>query len=192
MPGWRGSQSFLLFNYISTARHGRALKRAQYKHSTLLVITRMTTHPIRPYSIYFTRLLMATVIDAFILIIICMSLSFDYKSAICVYLYGIGGLFLKGIIFLTPFIFLQNESIIYSRLYRTIFILSPFALFMFWYLWVILFQIEGLYVDVSFGYISRFPHFIVQLFSILLICIFTLIRVNRKLRAKEMLPGNEK
>jgi len=149
----------------------------------LPTITEMT-HSVRPYSIYFTRLFLATIIDAFILILICTSLSFDYKSAMCVYLYGIGGLLLKGIIFLTPFMFLQNASILSSRLYRTILILSPFVLFVLWYVWLILFQIESLYVDVSFGYISRFPHFIVQIFSILLICIFTLVRVNRKLRVQ--------
>ena len=35
MPGWRCSRKFLLFNYISAARHLSACKRAQYKHLTV-------------------------------------------------------------------------------------------------------------------------------------------------------------
>jgi hypothetical protein len=138
---------------------------------------------IKPFQLYLRTFLFSFVFNWLMLIFICNALSFDGRSAICVYLYGVGGFFLKGIIFFTPLLLLFNEDCLKSKTSRVLIFLLPFISFLLWFLTIIVFQIEAFYPDLSFGYIARFPHFYVQLLSSLLIPLIMLWFTNRKIKA---------
>jgi len=137
---------------------------------------------IQPTQTYLKTFLISIILDCLLLVLICNALGFDRKSAICIYLYGIGGFILKGIIFFTPLFLIRKQSILGSKPKRFLLFLSPFLLFLTWYILIIIFQIELLYPDLSFGYISRFPHFYIQLLSVLTIPLTILWRTNKKIK----------
>ena len=121
-----------------------------------------------------------SILNAFLLILICSLLGFNSKSAICVYIYGIPGFFLKGSIAFTPYILLyQNKSTI-NKCVKVIIAFVPLLLFILWHSAIMIFQIERFYIDLEFGYTSRLPHFIVQVFTTLVICLTIGILITRK------------
>lgn len=142
----------------------------------------MTAKKTNPLTLYLWTLLIGTVIITFLLIFVCTIFHFDRKSAICVYLYGIPGYCIKTVIFTLSYFLLYRQSIMDNKAKRTLVIWTPFILFFFWFLLIIVFQIESLYTDLSFGYISRFPHFYAQLLTTLVPCTVTAIRINRRHR----------
>jgi hypothetical protein len=136
----------------------------------------------RPLLLYLGTTILGTLIVIVLLILVCTKLHFDHKSAICVYLYGIGGYVIKTFVFSLTYLLLFKKRFLTSKTRRTIIAWTPFILFFIWYLSLIVFKIESLYFDLSFGYIARFPHFYVQLFAVLLMCILTAVRLNRRNR----------
>jgi hypothetical protein len=136
----------------------------------------------RPLLLYIGATTLGTFIVTALLIFVCTKLNFDSKSAICVYLYGIGGYIVKTSIFTLTYLLLFKKSFLTSKAIRTSMAWTPFILFFLWYLTLIVFQVESLYFDLSFGYIVQFPHFYFQLFTVLLMCILTTVRLNRRYR----------
>ncbi len=140
----------------------------------------MTPKKINPFALYLWTIFLGILINTSLLISVCTVFHFDRKSAICVYLYGIPGYCIKTVIFTLSYLLLYRQSIMYNKAKRTLVIWLPFILFFFWFLSIIVFQIESLYTDLSFGYISRFPHFYAQLLTTLALCTVTAIRINRR------------
>lgn len=138
---------------------------------------------LKPVLIYLKTFLFSLMFDWLLLVFICNYLGFDRKSATCVYLYGIGGFILKGIIFFLPILFISQNSILNSKTKRAFLFLSPFFIFLTWFVIIILFQIESLYTELSFGYIYHFPHFYIQLFASLVIPLIILLITNKKLKS---------
>jgi hypothetical protein len=136
----------------------------------------------RPLLLYLGTTTLGTLIVTALLIFVCTKFNFDPKSAICVYLYGIGGYLVKTSIFTLTYLLLFKKSFLTSKAIRTSIAWTPFILFFLWYLALIVFQVESLYFDLSFGYIARFPHFYFQLFAVLLMSILTAVRLNRRHR----------
>lgn len=134
----------------------------------------------RPLLLYFGTTITGTIILTTLLIFVCTILYFDNKSANCVYLYGIGGYIIKTLIFSLTYLFLYKQRFLTSKPIRTTIAWSPFFLFFLWYLVLIVFQIDSLYFDLSFGYSASFPHFYAQLLSVLIVSMATAIRLNRR------------
>jgi hypothetical protein len=134
----------------------------------------------KPSTYYLIAWLVGSIVTAVFLILICNHYNFDNKSSICVYAYGFFGFFIKGMIFFLPYLILFRDVRKNSILLNAILIWLPFTLFMLWYFMIIQFQIESLYADIEFGYISRFPHFIIQLLTSFGACAATTIVVIRK------------
>lgn len=124
-----------------------------------------------PIKLYFTTYLYSTILNALLLIGICNFLGFDRKSAICVYLYGIGGFVSTGIIFFTPLLLFFKSSWQKSIIIRRLIFILPSILFLIWFLSIIVFKIQSLYPYLSYGYISRLPHFYIQILSSITISI---------------------
>ena len=137
---------------------------------------------IKPFKIYFYTYLLSVTLDWFLLVLICNLLNFDNKSAICVYLYGIGWYIKKGVLFFSPLLMISRKKILKSKLKRTFLFLSPFLLYLIWFTSIMVFEIESLYPDLSFGYIKRYPHFFIQLLSTLIISLISLFRLNMKIK----------
>lgn len=129
--------------------------------------------------LYFSVLFLGTVTNIILIVAILKTLGFGYKSAISVYIYSIPGYFIKSIIFSLPLFLLLNNSIFEKKLKRNITLLIPFLLFLFWFGTIIVFRIESLHTELSYGYISRFPHFLVQLLSCLIITISSIYRLGK-------------
>jgi hypothetical protein len=136
---------------------------------------------INPFLIYIKTYLISLILVWLLLVLICNALGFDPKSSFCVYLYGVGGFLFKGILFYSPLLLLNNIKWTGSTLKLAVIFLLPLFIFIMWFISIIVFEIEVLYPDLSFGYIHRFPHFYVQLFSTLTVSLFMLWRINRKL-----------
>jgi hypothetical protein len=134
----------------------------------------------RPLLLYFSTVTFGTIILTTLLIFVCTIFHFDHKSAICVYLYGIGGYIIKTLIFSLTYLLLYKESYLTSKPLSTTIAWMPFILFFMWYLVLIVFQIDALYFDLSFGYIARFPHFYAQLLAVLIVSMTIAIRLNRR------------
>lgn len=137
-----------------------------------------------PIILYIITYLLSLTFDWLALTLVCSN--FDRKSAICVYMYGVGGFIIKGLLFFLPLLLLYKKSWLHSTVKRTLIFLSPFLIFLFWFTMIIVFEIEYLYLDLSFGYIYHFPHFIIQLLSSLLVplCILWLTSVQLKNQKK--------
>lgn len=137
---------------------------------------------LKPFKIYALAFLLSAIANFILLIFLCSLINFDSKSAILIQVFGTFGYFIKAMLFYLMYLFLFNTDIRESYAYRTTILLSPFFLFLLWYGFVILFQIEAFFTDISFGYLYHFPHFLVQLFTALVTCITTTIVVNIKSR----------
>ena len=113
------------------------------------------------------------------IVAILKTLGFGYKSEISVYIYSIPGYFIKSIIFSLPLFLLLNKSVFENKLKRNITLWIPFLLFLFLFGTIIAFRIESLYTELSYGYTSRFPHFLIQLLSCLIITISSIYRLRK-------------
>jgi hypothetical protein len=136
-------------------------------------------------SLYFLNILVGTFTTLFVLILICNHFHFDSKSAICVYLFGAMGYFVKSLFCFAPYFWLKNEDYFHTPSIKRLIVWSPFLLFFMWFTMVITFQIEAFHTDIEFGYISRFPHFMVQLLVVLMACIANAVFVYRKYKKVE-------
>lgn len=129
--------------------------------------------------LYFSVLFLGTLTNSILIVAILKTLGFGYKSEISVYIYSIPGYFIKSIIFSLPLFLLLNKSVIEKKLKRNITLWIPFLLFLFWFGTIIAFRIESLHTELSYGYTSRFPHFLVQLLSCLIITISSIYRLRK-------------
>lgn len=129
--------------------------------------------------LYFSVLFLGTLTNIILIIAILKTLGFGYKSEISVYIYSIPGYFIKSIIFSLPLFLLLNNSVFEKKVKRNITLWIPFLLFLFWFLTIIVFRIESFHMELSYGYTSRFPHFLVQLLSCLIITISSIYRLGK-------------
>ncbi len=129
--------------------------------------------------LYLSAVFLGTITNAILIFGFLKTLKFGYKSAVSVYIYSIPGYFIKSLIFSSIiFLFLRKRFLV-KKLTRNIILWSPLILFATWYTLIIVFKIESLYVDLSFGYTARFPHFIVQLLSCIIITVSSLLFVKK-------------
>lgn len=129
--------------------------------------------------LYLSILLFGTLANAILIFGFLKTLNFGYKSAVSVYIYSIPGYFLKSLIFSTIIFLLHKKRFLENKSTRNMILWTPLILFILWYTLIIIFKIESLYVDLSFGYTSRFPHFYIQLLTCIIITISSLSIVRR-------------
>ena len=139
-----------------------------------------------PFLLYLGVTTSGSLLTLIILVTICSLLNFDSKSAICVCYYGVQGYILKTIIFSITYLFLYNKNLLTNKPIRTLIALTPFILFFIWYLFIIVFQVDYFFTDISFGYIYRFPHFYAQLLAVLIISIITAVKLNRRYKSGDL------
>lgn len=145
--------------------------------------------------LYFSVLFLGTLTNIILIVASLKTLGFGYKSEISVYLYSIPGYFLKSIIFSLSLFLLVKNNILENRLKRNITLWIPFFLFLFWFLAIMVFKIESLHTELSYGYTSRFPHFLVQLLSCLIITIssiYQLWKTAKNSESKSLLKNKPK
>jgi len=129
--------------------------------------------------LYLSVLFLGTLTNMILIIAVLKTIGFGYKSEISLYIYSIPGYFIKSLIFsLTLFILLKND-IIENKFKRNLTLWTPFLLFLFWFGGIITFRIESLHTELSYGYTSRFPHFLVQLLSCLIISISSIYYLKK-------------
>jgi hypothetical protein len=134
-----------------------------------------------PFQLYLIAFFGGVILNFILLIIVCNSFHFDSKSAICVYLYGGMGYLVKSFICSFAYFLFYNQDNLENIARRRLILWSPAILFLLWFFMVIFLQIEDFYTDISFGYIMRFPHFFIQLLSILIACTATSIYVKKSI-----------
>lgn len=135
--------------------------------------------------LYFSVLFFGTLTNAILIVGILKTLRFGYKSEISVYIYSIPGYFIKSIIFSLILFFLLKNSVYENKLKRNITLWSPFLLFLFWFGAIKAFRIESLHTELSYGYTTRFPHFLIQLLSCLIITISSIYQLEKTRRDSE-------
>jgi hypothetical protein len=148
----------------------------------------------KPFLLYLAAFLSGSLLNILLLIMVCNGLHFDSKSSICVYLYGVTGYFVKAAIFFLFYLLFYDENNVYDKIKRRFILWTPALLFFLWFFSVIFFQMESFYTDLSFGYISHFPHFFIQFISVIITCtvvsIYT-IRVIKNADKNEVLLDEE-
>jgi len=130
---------------------------------------------INPTKLYFSSLFIGIIIMICLITIVCKTLDFDRKSAFCLFYYGMIGFSLKSILFFIPYLMIYK----YNRI-KNLIIWLPLILFAFYYLSILMFKIEFLLPDFSYGYFMMFPHFYLQLISVLIVCIWMSVQLNKK------------
>jgi hypothetical protein len=145
----------------------------------------MKPTPILPQGKYYlASIVLGSMLNILLLIVIVIYFfGFGGKSAAALMYMSVTGYFFKSIIFFLPFFYLNSDFI--SRYQRNFIIFSPFLLYIIWFCFIIIFEIESLSQEISYGYTDRFPHFYLQLLSTLLICLLIRQRVNRRYRQEE-------
>jgi hypothetical protein len=151
----------------------------------------MTIENINPTKTYFFSVFTGIVLNMCLLILVCTSLQFDTKSALCVYAFGEFGFLVKAFLFFLPYFLFYNQERLYNQTQRRLLIWTPLMLFFIWFVFIIVFQIDFLIPDISYGYIMRFPHFFIQLISVLIICSWTAIKFYRNKDIFEQLQTEE-
>jgi hypothetical protein len=133
---------------------------------------------------YLASIVLGSMLNIFLLIVIVINyFGFGGKSAAALMYMSVTGYFIKSIIVFFPFFYLNADFI--SRSQRNLIIFSPFLLSIIWFCFIIIFNIESLSQEISYGYTDRFPHFYLQLLSTLLICLLIRQRVNKRYRQEE-------
>lgn len=133
-------------------------------------------------TLYFKAILFSVSLYLILLIGICKSLGFGYKSAYSLYSIGTIGYFVKSLFIYLPLLSTSKSYRMDSTKKRIFLFVLPFLVLVWWFLFIIGFKISALYFDLSYGYISRFPHYFVQLFTTLLISALLFVRTNNKLK----------
>ncbi len=131
--------------------------------------------------LYLSVVFLGTITNAILIFGFLKILKFGYKSAISVYIYSIPGYFIKSLIFSSIIFLLFRKRYLENKFIRNIILWSPLILFVTWYTLIIVFKIESLYVDLSFGYTARFPHFIIQLLSCIIVTVSSLLFIKKVL-----------
>lgn len=123
------------------------------------------------------------VLNMFAISIILERLKFDYKSSICVFVWSVIGYFIKTWIFTIPLLGINkyNEQSGVKILY----LLLPFLFMLIWYSFIIVFEIESVSFDYSFGYFQRFPHGLVQIATMFLVCLMSIVLFGLKVKDKK-------
>jgi hypothetical protein len=138
---------------------------------------------IQSTQLYLAAFFGSSVLNSLLLVLLCTILSLDGKSEIIIFMFGTAGYFIKAIFCFLPYRLLNHPEYLDNRLRRNLVLWSPLILYACWFLMVILFQMETFYTDLSFGYLVHFPHFLVQLTSVLIACIVATLYVYRKMAA---------
>jgi hypothetical protein len=139
----------------------------------------MAETQIKSIRIYLKSVLTSILINTLFLAVVCTTLQFDAKSAVCLYLFGGLGYAIKAFLFFLPYLLFIKDTNFEVKPTRLLIIWMPFFLYFFWFFIIILFQIESLMPDLSYGYIMRFPHFYLQIISTLVVCITTTIQLKK-------------
>ena len=118
----------------------------------------------KPYEIYLILIGLSVPIFIALLILVLNYLNFEPKAKWSLYMVGSISMTIKAILFSIPLILLTEK---FKTKRKTLFLYSlPFLLYLIWFMFIIVFKIEGLWFDLSYGYFSRFPHFYLQLIAI--------------------------
>lgn len=138
----------------------------------------MTLENINPTKLYLASFFAGIALNMCLLILACSYFHFDAKSALCVYAFGEFGFLVKACLFFLPYFLFYDSEKLYNMTQRRLITWTPLMLFLFWFVFIIIFQIDLLSPDITYGYIMRLPHFLIQLFSALIICIWTAFKFN--------------
>jgi hypothetical protein len=139
----------------------------------------------KPFRLYTLTVLLSSLLNMILLIIVCNALQFDYKSAICVYLFGVTGFFVKAALFFLLYFLFYDEDYVYEKIKRRIIIWAPALMFFLWFFAIIFFQMESFFTDISYGYLSRLPHFYFQLISVLITCLVVGFYANKTISQED-------
>jgi hypothetical protein len=135
------------------------------------------TKAIKPFSLYLKSVVTGLLIN-FILIVMASKL-ISFSSAT---LYFVGSVFYSGkaIVFFSVYFLFFYGPVVNSAGKRNLIIYTPFLLFLLWFTFLILFEMKGLYADISYGTIERFPHFYLQLAATFLACVVLQLRMDKR------------
>lgn len=122
------------------------------------------------------------VINIITITIILNILNFEFKSWICVFIWSFIGYCVKTWIFTIPLLWINkynNEEQFGLKIFYSV---LPLIYMIIWFGCILIFKIEFIYFDFSFGYFQRFPHGLIQILTMFLMSILsiTLLNLNRK------------
>jgi hypothetical protein len=137
------------------------------------------------FKLYLRASIFGSILNFILFIIIINLLNFDGKSAICIYSRGIPNYFIKSIFFFLIYLVFSAEEKFENKTTRNVIIFTPLILTILWYLSIISFNLSNFYTDISFGYLYHFPHFYIQILTMLITCITTFFLYRKKETIKE-------
>src|SRR5687768_14717174 len=111
---------------------------------------------LKGWKYYFMSILLGFLFNSFLLILVCKSLDFHYKSAFSLYFISFPSYFYKSLIIYLPLFALPIFSFFEDKTKRALLCLCPFALHILWYLMLTLLKASSFSTEFSFGYIQRF------------------------------------
>lgn len=115
------------------------------------------------------------------LILILNHFNFEPKAKWSLYIFGTIAMSIKSLLFFIPLWIGINQ--VKSKGKLVLLISTPFLLFLFYFLTIIMLKIEILWFDITYGYLSKYPHFYLQLGAVLIPSIFLMMIHFRKLKA---------
>jgi hypothetical protein len=130
---------------------------------------------------YILSIIIGSIFNILLLIIVLNYFGFTGKSLIALFYISIRGYFYKSVIFFLPFFYLNADFSSRSKFQQILILFSPFLLYLMWFGFILLFQIESLFYEISYGYTDLFPHFYTQLITTLMICLLISYRANNRL-----------
>jgi len=125
--------------------------------------------------IYFLINLLGIVINFSLIITIVKGLNFEVKSTVSVASWSFIGYFIKTWIFTTPILKMKKFNYKKGFKYKILYSLFPFIFMILWFGAIVLFRIDSLYFDFSFGYFQRYPHGLIQILTMFIMSLLSII-----------------
>jgi hypothetical protein len=129
--------------------------------------------PVQPLKLYLTSVLIGFLLDLSLITAVCFVFDFQSKSAISLLAIGSTHYLFKALFFFAVYLRFPDSS-----QKKTLIIWAPLIFFTAWFIIIIVFRIDSLSHDISYGYTQRFPHFLLQLLATLLTCLYTQLRLR--------------
>lgn len=135
---------------------------------------------IKPIRLYLKSVMIGFAIDLVLLMLVGEFVTFKTDKSENLFWIGISFYLSKAIVFFAAYLLFFNAPVLKNNGKRNLIIYTPFILFLLWFTFLILFQVEDMYGDLSYGSLQRFPHFYLQLLATFLACIIIQLQLNKK------------
>jgi hypothetical protein len=124
---------------------------------------------LKPYKIYILALVLGIIINSLLIIVCSFLFQFEKLSIFILLKYEVCFYTIKSVLFFSPYFLLKKNAMTYGM--KRFVLFSPFLLFAAYYFFIIVFKAYSFRNDINLSFLHYFPHFFIQLISVLFVAV---------------------